>query len=392
MPAVPAKVTQMYERVKEHELFAITPAPRFERRARYGTTPGLVVSLIVLGIGLAYAVFSVTRLVTNTRASILRTTTATDWAFPMDPFSLALPHINDPSYFTSNVELRRQAPGGRANRTTLRLVRPSENELTYGIAAYDALLAQQLLAGDCRVGVCSYIRVKVYPCQNETSTVPCQPKTVIDDVINSNYLLLNVHGKTPEFEDVGSSYELSLKDALSFRQRFMFDIHQERIYPNYLNTWGKVVHDTLQPEAPIFSIDRLPRLTTGSDTEYCKLDFSLSGVFIRQRRTFTTSLDCLGEIAAFFGAIMGIAALLMTAWNERVFYTKYPHWTAFDGKFTKMPQAVEVTEMAEGSHEPQTIRKMARTSGSASSSPNPNPKYTAVQPPQHDSQEMAIQV
>lgn len=338
----------LYETIKQSELFAIQPAPRFERRARYGTTFGVLVSIVVLGIGIAYAAFSINRLVFSQKASIVRQIAKGSPSFHMDPFALTLPRINDPAFFTVAVEFRVQAPGKRANRTTLNLVAESLDTLSYGYRGFTKNLTEQFLDGDCRLGECAYIRVKVYPCQNGTSAVPCATASAIDDIVNGNYLLLNIRGQdSTDGTDVDRSFELSLKDGLSFRQRFLFDVMQHTDRPNYLTTWVKFRITTLQTDSPLFSIDRLPRLKTGPDTEYCKIDFSLSGYKITQEKHFTTSLDCIGEIAAFFGAIAGVAAIVMTAYNEKAFYGKYPAWTNFDGKFKPMPEVVDDAEMEE---------------------------------------------
>uniref|UniRef100_A0A7S1M2U9 Uncharacterized protein n=1 Tax=Neobodo designis TaxID=312471 RepID=A0A7S1M2U9_NEODS len=338
---LPPKVVAAYEKVKESELFAIVPAPRFERRARYGTTLGLIMSIVLVICGGGYAIWSIIRLLTAENPTITRVTTPQAPPFPMDPFSLSLPRITDRSYFDALVEFRRQAPGERSEKTTLNLIESADGStLTYSGAGDTDLI---VLEGDCRVQRCGYMRVKIYPCQNGTTqtrsgqNVTCKPMEDITAIINSNYMLLVLHSKTQDGEPITRSFELSLKDALSFRQRFPFDVVYTKKYANLLTSFRTQKTRTLAMEAPWFAIDRLPRLKTGEDTEYCKLDFMLTGVEITERRRFPTSLDVIGQIGAFFGALMGVAAFIAVTYNEKKFYSKYPKWTAFDGNFQPMP-------------------------------------------------------
>jgi hypothetical protein len=369
-----------YEKLKEFELFAIQPAPQFEGRGRYGTPVGLIVTLIVVGITIAYSVFTISRLVLNQRASLVRTTAPDSPPFPMEPFSLELPWLNDRSYFRVLVEHRQQAPGQSADKQALKLVQASVNDLSYGVHPYNTELPEQWIYGDCRVVRCEYIRVKVYPCQNGTG-IACQNADTINNIVNNNYLLLTLYGKTPEGDPNKRTYELSLKNGLSWRQRFLYDTNTEKYYPNYLSSWSKDVIDTLQLQTPIFSIDRLPRPTEGEDTEYCKMDFGLSGSAILQRRYFQTSLDTIGEIAAFFAALTGIAALFVTSYNEKVFYTKYPSWTNFDRYFTQLPPGQEPTpaddKMMEPVAQPAQAVMSRRGSGQAGGYPSGQPEIYA---------------
>ena len=158
-------------------------------------------------------------------------------------------------------------------------------------------------------------------------------------------MLLEIFGSAKDGSTDSVVIELSLKDALSFRQRFPFDVYAVQRRPNYLTAWVTVITTTLQLSTTYFAIDRLPRVT-GSNTEYCKVDFQLSGAQYLEDHIVATSMDTMGEIAAFFGAISGVVALLMTAYNEESFYKKFPAWGEVREDFAPVPVSVGPTVVA----------------------------------------------
>lgn len=315
------------EDFRSFDLYGIQPVPRFGTKKLIGSVPGLGLSFVTIGIVVSYAVMVITRLVSGDQVSIalhqIRDPALS--RVQVMPFEVTLPHLGDPSYFTVLLQHRTAEPGQRSAKIPI--------PYSFDNDTMKADVASFGIAGDCTVARCEYVRTKIYPCDNTTSTVPCATMDAINDIINRNYMLLTMQTQSVEGEPTPKTIELSLKDALSFRQRFRFNVHDLRISPNYLNVWTTTAMRTLQAVAPVFSIDRLPRLTVGEDAEFCKVDLLLSGTLVKEERTYNTSLDIIGEIAAFFGAVSGFFAIFMTKWNSRNFYNEHPKWQGFDAEF-----------------------------------------------------------
>lgn len=422
--------------VLQHELFSIVPTPRFQHHGHFGTRLGALASVVALGITCFYAAIATRRATTGEQVTLqLRQVSAADSAnggssaasfapafddrWSMLPFSLSMPFIDDPSYFTVLVESRAAQIGEKTNKTVLTMNRttvprgvggknsyvrldyavrnPTAGELSppdSGSLRPPGREGSGFLQGNCRTGRCEYVRVKVYPCVNGTTAVAatpslsgiggsvsstaltaatpfagasnglptnvtaasttvstttnpplavplqCAPVDEINSIVDNNYLVLTLYTKTTSGDGnsatttfTESSTELSLKDALSFRQRFPFETRRVVKWPNYLSSFSVELQTLLQPVAPVFAIDRLPRLRTGSDAEYCKLDFELSGTAIIEERHYSTSMDVLGEVWSFRGGITGLFGLFLLRWAKRQFYRTYPNWQGFDENF-----------------------------------------------------------
>jgi hypothetical protein len=200
------------------------------------------------------------------------------------------------------------------------------------------------------------VHLHLLPCENSTTpSVPvCQPLERISAVLDANYLSLIVSTQVEGAPNPKYNL-LSLKSALSTKQVLPFVVYETTIYPNLLTSWTKTVFTELQLQPPISSIDRLPRLVSGSDREFVKIDFQLTGVFIRETRSQRTVFDFIGLIAAFASAIYGFAHKFMWRYNKYRFYKKYPMWDKFPDNF--MEGSTNASVIDRPPHPPSSVTR-----------------------------------
>lgn len=315
-----------------YDLFAFSPIPRFNKMSgAYGTRIGLFFTISILVIFGLYVSATLARFLDDNISISIESFKADNRNFqPMVNFYFDIPSICNQRFFTVSVQHRESAPGQKTNKTDLKtMCQNSSGRMFVPITN----ISEAMLIGNCKIEECNYVRLKVFPCDNLTTTMPtkCATPQEINDVVDNNYLTLYLNGTLRGYPTL-LSFELSLKDAMSFRKILTFHVSKITTNPNYVRHFEPFsVHElTLADES--FSIDRMPRLPTG-DSEYGKIDFQLSGTYVKENRNPETLADLMGSWAAFWGALTTILMIVLHKVNTELFYHDYPKWDGWNARF-----------------------------------------------------------
>jgi hypothetical protein len=333
----PSKIKSVFNAVKTYELFAFRPSPQMKGQY-YGSAIGIVASLVVLVIIIAYIVITFQRFLEGNITVVIKTD-KTSMRVPAVPFSLSLPHLNNQSYFSLSVQHRTVGVFGRGVSSRVNVPLQTTVDPDTGIPLVYANVSNvPPMYGNCQTEACAYVRIKVLPCSNDTippdGSITCAPFDEINAIVNSNYMRMSLDLRE-EGEELTRLLDVSLKTAFSFRRQLQFDVLYTANRPDYLRTYKSVKFWEPQLSNDVFTIDRIPRLTSGPDTEMCKIDLEMTGVIVAKQNKPQTSLDLIGQWAAFYGAIFGTVSFFVIRYNMSSFYSECPGWDNFDEEFKR---------------------------------------------------------
>lgn len=345
------------------DLYRYTPAPRFQGRTRQSSFRGLVASMIVLIIVLAYAGFTASRYI-HQEPSVSTHGTPTSLApIPFVKHAIIfrrnvpnmvgqLASFYDPAYFTYRFRQWTAYDQDAKPRTVVELGAQPCNVSSWAGAiggnGWCPVTMPQLL-GRYQSPIYTFYQIDVVRCANSTNTTPngttpnaviCAPPSAIDAAIDDGRFNLLQLFDTADGEQFEVRNFLITSSLYSLYEQ-MYHRHTVNILPNLL--WR-------------FTTESSMYLAAGPDTTHVKLRAAVHlTVFARlesedvtEIRSVSTVLDLVGSWYAFFGSIACVFALHLYRYNEEKFYKKCPQWDGFTASFEREKRG---TKQHEGEEE-----------------------------------------